>query len=232
MLRINGTLTHARLLEVVYYDPATGVFTWRIRVAKNIPIGRRAGSVEPSGFRYVRIDRQDFLAQRLAWFYIKGEWPQKKLRHRDYHRDNNAFDNLIEVGGSGRFKGQFDCSTPEGKAAYGRAHREANPELYQDRYLKRDFGIGLDEYTEMLLAQKGVCAICGEPETSVRNGKLKALAVDHDHATGAVRGLLCGKCNPMIGYAQDDPERLEAGAAYLRARKIGDNVVPIRKDSA
>jgi hypothetical protein len=220
MLPISGTLTHERLLEVVCYDPATGAFTWRQRVAKNIPAGRRAGSVAPNGFRYVRIDKQDFLAQRLAWFYMTAEWPAKKLRHRDDNRDNNAFDNLIEVGGSGKFKGQFDCSTPEGKAAYSRAHREANPELYQDRYLRRDFGISLADYLELFAHQRGVCAICRQPERSKRAGKLKQLAVDHDHETGRVRGLLCSNCNPMIGYAKDNADTLRAAAIYLDYQKL------------
>lgn len=113
-----------------------------------------------------------------------------------------------------------------------RADRRNRPDVYRGYDLKRDFGISLADYAAMLKEQNGVCAICHEPETSIRDGKLKQLAVDHDHETGAIRGLLCSNCNPMIGYAKDSPERLEAGAAYLRERKVRTNVVPIKKDTA
>jgi hypothetical protein len=229
-------VTHAELLSILSYDPATGFFVWLRRPCKNIRAYSRAGTVGPNGHRIIGINFRDYTAQRLAWFYVRGEWPAAKLKHLDGRNDNNAFSNLAEVSGSGRFKGEFDHSTPEGKAAYGSAHRRTNPELYQERYLKRDFGMTLAEYTKMLTAQKGVCAICHQPETAVRNGKLKHLAVDHDHVVEAstgeihVRGLLCGRCNPMIGYAQDNPDVLEAAAAYLRERTA--EVLPFRKDSA
>lgn len=85
------------------------------------------------------------------------------------------------------------------------------------------FGITPDQYREMLDAQGGVCAICEQPERvrDARNGRLKALAVDHDHETGAVRGLLCQNCNKGIGNLGDSPERLIAAAAYLEVANGG-----------
>ena len=74
----------------------------------------------------------------------------------------------------------------------------------------------------MLEAQGGVCAICEKPERSTsRYGRIKKLAVDHDHDTGAVRGLLCANCNKGIGNLGDDPDILIAGAAYLIAARGG-----------
>lgn len=208
-------ITLERLREAVNYDPSTGWFTWRIKTGKSVVVGRRVGSVDPNGFRYLRIDKKDFLAQRLAWFYVKGEWPAKKLRHKDGDRDNNRFENIAEVSGSGKFPGRFDFSTKEGRYAYRRAHLAENPDLYRDKYLRRDFGITLEEYQRRFEEQGGVCAICRQPEVSKRNGKTKQMAVDHDHVTGAVRALLCNGCNPMIGYAKDRPEVLRAAAEYL-----------------
>lgn len=71
----------------------------------------------------------------------------------------------------------------------------------------------------MLSEQGGVCAVCLKLETAVYRGKVKALSVDHDHLTDRVRGLLCAACNRMLGQAYDDPDILEAGAAYLRERR-------------
>lgn len=85
------------------------------------------------------------------------------------------------------------------------------------------FGITPAQYLDMLEAQGGVCAICEHPEKGVaRNGRTKALAVDHDHATGDVRGLLCANCNKGIGNLGDSPERLMSGAAYLIAARGGE----------
>jgi hypothetical protein len=83
--------------------------------------------------------------------------------------------------------------------------------------LRTNHGISLAEYEEMLSEQDGVCAICGKRETSYdpRIDCIRLLAVDHDHRTGMVRGLLCDNCNHMIGQAHDDPEVLRRAADYL-----------------
>lgn len=78
-------------------------------------------------------------------------------------------------------------------------------------YLKWRFGITLDQYDQMLKDQAGVCAICGTTNTAPRD----TFCVDHCHATGAVRGLLCHKCNVCIGQAADDPQLLRKAVAYL-----------------
>jgi hypothetical protein len=86
--------------------------------------------------------------------------------------------------------------------------------------LQRFYGITVEEYDILLEAQGGVCAICRKPPTMVIRGDTVArLAVDHDHASGRVRGLLCGSCNQMLGSVDDDPERLAAAIAYLRAAR-------------
>lgn len=75
----------------------------------------------------------------------------------------------------------------------------------------RRYGITVDEYDAMLRAQGFACAIC---QSSCGTGR--RLSVDHDHATGRVRGLACHRCNVGLGYFRDRPALLEAAAAYLR----------------
>lgn len=79
------------------------------------------------------------------------------------------------------------------------------------------FGIDYSDYMAMLTAQGGNCAICNRPETDVdyRTGQLRRLSVDHHHATGQVRALLCGKCNKSIGLMDEDVDRLESAIEYL-----------------
>jgi len=77
-------------------------------------------------------------------------------------------------------------------------------------YNLRKYGITLSNYDEMLNKQHGVCRICGE----IPSGRF-SLSVDHNHETGKVRGLLCGKCNFAIGLMRDNPDLLRKSAQYL-----------------
>jgi hypothetical protein len=79
--------------------------------------------------------------------------------------------------------------------------------------LKKNYGISLDQYDEMLSAQGGVCAICGDPPCG--NYSQLYLQVDHCHTTGRVRGLLCGPCNLGLGSLKDSPKLLRLAAEYL-----------------
>jgi len=81
-------------------------------------------------------------------------------------------------------------------------------------HLKYQYGITHEEYDRLVAAQHGVCAICGQPPSG-RTIKDRRLAVDHDHLTGMVRGILCRPCNLIIGFIDDD-EWLERARAYLQ----------------
>jgi hypothetical protein len=72
------------------------------------------------------------------------------------------------------------------------------------------YGIQPDDYDRLYVAQEGRCAICRRA-----TGKTRRLAVDHDHATGKVRGLLCRVCNSMLGHARDDIEFFVRAVHYL-----------------
>jgi len=76
-------------------------------------------------------------------------------------------------------------------------------------YYKRRYGLTLDQVAEM---RTGACDICGTREW---NGRHKNPHIDHDHATGEVRGLLCHNCNLLVGRAKDDPAILKAALKYL-----------------
>lgn len=79
----------------------------------------------------------------------------------------------------------------------------------KNRDLQRTFGITLDDYYQMFEAQGGLCAICKQPP-----GK-RALAVDHNHTTGQVRALLCGRYNVGLGQFQDSTALLTEAILYL-----------------
>ena len=78
-------------------------------------------------------------------------------------------------------------------------------------------GVDARRYQEMLREQGTVCAICGKPERrpDKASGKIKDLAIDHCHSTGAVRALLCSNCNTALGLFNDDPALLGKAQAYV-----------------
>lgn len=94
--------------------------------------------------------------------------------------------------------------------------RKKNPGRAKNADLKKSFGITIEEYNAILEKQKGVCAICGEKETAKGNGGIvRNLAVDHDHETGEIRGLLCSNCNNGLGRFKDSPNLLTNAIDYL-----------------
>lgn len=91
--------------------------------------------------------------------------------------------------------------------------------LRQSNYRRRGLNLTVEEYDALFEAQNGVCAICGNEETTTSHGKVRLLSADHDHETGQQRGLLCCDCNRAIGQMKDDPERLRAAADYIESWK-------------
>lgn len=79
-------------------------------------------------------------------------------------------------------------------------------------HLKRTYGITPQQYDAMFTAQNGRCAICRVDEPG---SKLQRWHIDHCHATGTVRGILCAQCNVMIAMSREDASILEAGIRYL-----------------
>jgi hypothetical protein len=88
---------------------------------------------------------------------------------------------------------------------------ELNPERTRNNDLLRNYGISLDDHTNMFEKQKGLCAICGKEG----DGRWKKLCVDHCHSTGKVRELLCRNCNMMLGQVGDNRGLLLEMVSYL-----------------
>lgn len=359
-------LTHKTLLELLDFDPVGGIFLWKIARSNRVKIGSRAGVFHPpSGGRYISIDGEKFMAHRLAWFYVHGEWPEHDIRPLDGNYDNAAITNLEQIsrvilqhrrlsprtntsghqGVSGTASGKWqskitwnyhqislganfetaeeagaayqvalealktasseddiklavvafrlekrqraawnnlqrshpevgwksfedfchdvtevpvtryamsaiDSTAPigphnfrwslpldatdhtgDGHAAYVKKHREATKDQTRDRAFRKNYGINFADYQRMLIEQKGVCAICEQPETKVEKGSIRMLSVDHNHKTGVVRGLLCANCNLAVGYACDSVDILGKAITYLRKHDHGDVVVPFGKET-
>jgi len=87
----------------------------------------------------------------------------------------------------------------------------------RERNLKHRFGVDLEWYQKQLKKQNYCCAICKTKENKVTLGSNKSLsfAVDHNHDTGEVRGLLCNQCNRALGLFKDSSKVLQNAVKYL-----------------
>jgi hypothetical protein len=152
------------------------------------------------------------------WQFVKdvGERPSEK--HRCFRLDEK-----LPYGPQNFFWREAVLGKESGedekeyRRRYMREWRQVNQEAARNIDLKKHYGVTLDQYNEMLAAQNGVCAICfGVNEViDKRTGRVRNLAVDHCHAKGIVRKLLCQGCNQGLGNFKDDPRRLIAAANYL-----------------
>jgi len=95
----------------------------------------------------------------------------------------------------------------ERKAQYRRLH----PEVVRAQYFKHKYGITAEQKQAMFDGQRGLCASCGDPLIPGQQTH-----VDHDHATGQIRGLLCRRCNAAEGFLLGSALRAEKLAAYLK----------------
>lgn len=102
---------------------------------------------------------------------------------------------------------------------YNKKNREKIYNTNRNHTLKRLYGITLEEYNTLFLNQKGCCSICEVHQLDLTDPR--ALAVDHNHTTGKVRGLLCSTCNKALGLFNDSIDLLMKATNYLKEK---DNV--------
>jgi hypothetical protein len=135
--------------------------------------------------------------------------------------DKSLLDFAIRQSGARIGQAVTYCKLCNGEKQKERKQRD--PSIYRrvewPSKLKNIYGITVDDYYKMLDAQGGGCAICATRVPSQRKRKYvktEMFFVDHCHATGKVRGLLCSRCNRGIGFFDDNPSRLEMAATYLK----------------
>ncbi len=87
-------LTQARLREILSYDSVSGEWRWLVTTSNRVKVGDIAGCVRKDGYRVINVDNKIYLAHRIAWFFMKNEWPEGEIDHIDLCRSNNIFSNL------------------------------------------------------------------------------------------------------------------------------------------
>lgn len=89
----DGAIRNERLRELLHYDLATGVFTWRTRTGRSAA-GKAAGFAGTAGYWDISVDRRTYRAHRLAWLYVTGDWPAADVDHKNRDRGDNRWANL------------------------------------------------------------------------------------------------------------------------------------------
>jgi hypothetical protein len=107
-----------------------------------------------------------------------------------------------------------ECSARRSRA---RKFDPSFKEVARRQGLRKRYGLTPERVAEILASQVGRCASCGTDEPGNANG----WAIDHDHATGAVRGILCHGCNVGLGAFRDSIDRLQRAIRYLKRNGQG-----------
>jgi Recombination endonuclease VII len=197
-----------RLLRAISSAPPAAKFTGARHVCSHLEQLRK---------RYA--EDQEFRQKKIAYAcaYHKAHKEEISARRRRRREADPAYrQKLLAAAQAYREAHKEELSERR------RRKRQTDPE-HRDKRLRYIYGISLEEYGAMLARQGGVCAICKK-----KPDKGKVLFVDHCHVTGRVRGLLCGKCNSVLAFGNDDPDILRAAIAYLRAARDRDRNVTER----
>jgi hypothetical protein len=114
------------------------------------------------------------------------------------------------------WKGQSYC-IPCSKQAQKTRWQSRTPQKRLEQHLRYKYGVTPEHFLQMWDSQAGLCAICESslPDLLVYENRRRGYAIDHDHNTGKVRGILCTECNSVLGLAGDNPDILRRAAEYL-----------------
>jgi hypothetical protein len=107
--------------------------------------------------------------------------------------------------------GQCTACKKDRNRAWAKANPERIARIARRARLKLSYGITEEAFEALLIAQQGRCCICETPMPEPH--------IDHSHAKGHVRGLLCRPCNKGLGHFRDDPVRMRSAAAYINERE-------------
>ena len=154
----------------------------------------------------------------------KPHYPSNKYRCKDcasetpsQSKEKNAergraYRDKVSIEKRREYHKEWSARNADKVRAYRKANRERDRKSLRVWTLKNRYGLTPEEFDALLQAQGNACAICKVEASGVR-----AWHVDHCHTTEKVRGILCTKCNPMLGFARDDVEILKSAIRYLEA---------------
>ena len=139
---------------------------------------------------------------------IDPEAPPKKYNQQTYNREYYQ-KNKVQCRAN---MDQYRLDNVDKLKEKSREWRESHKVYRREYELKTKYGISIEDYNALLVAQGNKCAICKQPSS-------KTFHIDHCHETGEVRGALCHKCNTAIGSLDDSVKLLQSAIIYLTSHK-------------
>lgn len=124
------------------------------------------------------------------------------------------------------YANEYGAKNRERIKKYKKEYHKLHPEVIRNWDLKKKYGMDLEKFNELLITQKGLCALCGKEMgegkmIGKRNGNTNnGPVLDHNHKTGAVRGIIHRSCNHLLGNARDDTDILKRAIEYLERWEI------------
>lgn len=169
---------------------------------------RKCGVEKPLGDFWKREqERKSGRCKACATVYLKGWQRKNRDKTRVYaqtYRDKHP-------GRVAQARREYLARNPEQAEANRRRSRDYQKRNNHAITLRQNYGLTPRDYTLMWLAQRSGCGVCGGTQVGGRS----RLSVDHNHETGAIRGLLCNNCNAALGLLKEDQRRIAALSAYL-----------------
>ena len=148
-------------------------------------------------------------------YYQKPEVKERLKKYQKQYRKNHPD---VAIKASRKYRQNNREKVLKSAREYAKKIREEKPEEIhiKDRisHLEKTYGISSEEYEILLKSQNNMCAICKGKNDKDHNGR-RYLCIDHDHSNNHIRGLLCNKCNVLLGMARDNVNILQAAIEYL-----------------
>lgn len=146
---------------------------------------------------------------KVKQYRLKYETSEKGKRTKQLYRKKN-------IKRRTEWQNEWRKRNPQKAREYFEKYKKLFPEKLEKKNFQSKIALGryeitFEEYKRLLKKQKGVCAICGKKNKSGR-----AIAIDHNHKTNTVRGLLCHNCNVALGMFEDDIKLLKKAITYLQ----------------
>jgi len=161
---------------------------------------------------------------------------KRKEYRKKYYEDNKEYCNTLKRKWEIEHKNEINTKKREKYAndeqcrkkiiKAGKEHRLKNKERDRWARIKNKYNITKEEWERIYQDQNGKCFICERTEKQIKNSHSKYLAVDHEHNTGKIRGLLCTNCNRQLSaFLKDDPKIILRVYEYL-IRETAYGIVP------